>query len=197
LTGDRTSPPEIPIRQQLQEIIDGETSDYPTLALLQSRLEKIGVETRITPTDKGQGISYSYQGVAFRGISLGRGYTISGLKRYGKIQTETENPYNSDSDDNDNGKGSYDTTAKDANLALARLQDADNSKIWHPQKQELSLETSSNGEKPGVDRQDSQVSLDMQNLQQQQDMERLQTMVKQQRSQSLKSRRPLSTQLEL
>lgn len=225
LTGDRPSPPELSVRQQLQELIDRKTQNCPTLKSMQSRLEEAGVETRITPTDKGPGISYKYKGVAFRGISLGRGYTISGLKRYGQLKTEAQgyssnsnrngksgNPDNPDTDNNGNPDNNTAFTA--SKLALTILHNTYNThnpkgsyKVksgkytikWNQPKQKISVEKSSDGEilRTGVDLQDSQVLFDIQNSHrlQQRDVEQLQKIMKLQRQQP--NRQLQHDQLEL
>lgn len=226
LSGSRSSPPELSIRQQLQELIDRETQNCPTLELLQSRLEEAGVETRIIPTDKGPGISYKYKEVAFRGMSLGKGYTISGLKRYGQLKTEAENyssnnnhKGNSDNPDSDNNGNPDNNTAFTASkLALTILHNAYNShnpkgsyKVksgqytikWNQSKQKLSVEKSSYGEilQTGVNLQDSQVLFDVQNSHrlQQQDIEQLQKIMNLQhlKSQPDKTKQLQSDKLEL
>ncbi len=82
--GDRLSPQERPIKQQLQELIDRATSDQPTMPQLIERLQIEGVKVRhgLTRNGKSKGISYSWKDQQFSGTHLGAAYTFPGLQKH-------------------------------------------------------------------------------------------------------------------
>ncbi|QIR41938.1 relaxase/mobilization nuclease domain-containing protein (plasmid) [Tolypothrix sp. PCC 7910] len=84
LKGDRSSPQEPPIKQQLQELIDRATADSPTMPQLIERLQIQGVKVRhgTTRNGKSKGISYSMKDQQFSGTTLGAAYTFPGLQKH-------------------------------------------------------------------------------------------------------------------
>ncbi|BAY67150.1 relaxase/mobilization nuclease family protein (plasmid) [Calothrix brevissima NIES-22] len=87
LKGDRLSPQEPPIKQQLQELIDRATTDSPTMPQLIERLQIQGVKVRhgLTRNGKSKGISYSMKDQQFSGTSLGAAYTFPGLQKHKRV----------------------------------------------------------------------------------------------------------------
>lgn len=87
INGERFTPQERPIKQQLQELIDRATQDKPTMPLLVERLQLQGVEVRhgLTRNGKSKGISYSWNDQKFSGTSLGPAYTWPGLQKHKEI----------------------------------------------------------------------------------------------------------------
>jgi Relaxase/Mobilisation nuclease domain len=87
LKGDRSSPQEPPIKQQLQELIDRATTDSPTMPQLIERLQIQGVKVRhgTTRNGKSKGISYSMKSQQFSGTSLGAAYTFPGLQKHKRV----------------------------------------------------------------------------------------------------------------
>ncbi|MEC4895925.1 MAG: relaxase/mobilization nuclease domain-containing protein [Oscillatoria sp. PMC 1051.18] len=71
--GERDAPPEPPVSEKLQDLIETVTSDQPTMTEFVSRLQQQGVEVRprITRNDIVQGISYCLDDVKFPGSKLG------------------------------------------------------------------------------------------------------------------------------
>ncbi len=75
-----------PLRQDetkyIQEAIKQAASDKPEMPTFISRLQdnNIDVKCRITRTGKFQGISYSYNGKAFKGRQLGKSFTHQGIQ---------------------------------------------------------------------------------------------------------------------
>jgi hypothetical protein len=98
--GLRDNPPELPVKVQLQEIIDGlcpvcdhrvtalkehgSTNDQLTMPMFIERLQGKGVEVRhgFTRNGKSKGISYRFSGQAFSGSHLGAAYTFPGLQKH-------------------------------------------------------------------------------------------------------------------
>lgn len=82
--GDRPTPQERTVKQQLQELIDRATADYPTIPQLIERLQIEGVKVRhgLTRNGKSKGISYSWKGQQFSGTNLGAAYTWPGLQKH-------------------------------------------------------------------------------------------------------------------
>jgi Relaxase/Mobilisation nuclease domain len=82
--GLRDNPPELPVKVQLQGIIDRNTADHPTMPRLIERLLREGVEVRhgFTRNGKSKGISYGFLGQAFSGSQLGAAYTFPGLQKH-------------------------------------------------------------------------------------------------------------------
>ncbi|MEA5574489.1 relaxase/mobilization nuclease domain-containing protein [Calothrix sp. UHCC 0171] len=98
--GLRDNSPELPVKMQLQKIIDGlcpvcdhrvtalkehgSTNDQLTMPMFIERLQGEGVEVRhgFTRNGKSKGISYSFLGQAFSGSHLGAAYTFPGLQKH-------------------------------------------------------------------------------------------------------------------
>lgn len=74
-----------PPRIQLQELIDRAVADKPTAPQLAQRLEDKGVVVRanVASTGKMNGFSFELDGLAFKGSSLGKAYSWSGLQKRG------------------------------------------------------------------------------------------------------------------
>lgn len=70
--GLRKEVPQVPISQQLQQLIKIQSEDRPSIIMLIARLQQSGIEVRINLTETGQiqGISYGLNGVCFRGSYL-------------------------------------------------------------------------------------------------------------------------------
>jgi hypothetical protein len=92
INGERFTPQERPIKQQLQELIDCATQDKPTMPLLVERLQLQGVEVRhgLTRNGKSKGISYSWNDQKFSGTSLGPAYTFPGLQKHKGIDYQPQ-----------------------------------------------------------------------------------------------------------
>ncbi|WP_341532327.1 relaxase/mobilization nuclease domain-containing protein (plasmid) [Nostoc sp. UHCC 0302] len=90
--GERLTPQERPIKQQLQELIDRATVDKPTMPQLVERLQLQGVEVRhgLTRNGKSKGISYSWNGQKFSGTTLGAAYTFPGLQKHKGIDYQPQ-----------------------------------------------------------------------------------------------------------
>jgi hypothetical protein len=98
--GLRDNPPELPVKVQLQEIIDRvtalkehySTTDYLTMPRLIERLQGEGVEVRhgFTRNGKSKGISYSFSGQAFSGSHLGAAYTFPGLQKHKGVSYQSQ-----------------------------------------------------------------------------------------------------------
>jgi Relaxase/Mobilisation nuclease domain len=84
INGERQTPQERPIKQQLQELIDYATADNPTMPQLIERLQIEGVKIRhgLTRNGKSKGISYGIKGQQFSGTNLGAAYTFPGLQKH-------------------------------------------------------------------------------------------------------------------
>lgn len=74
-----------PPRIQLQELIDEAVADKPTAPQLAQRLEDKGVIVRanVASTGRMNGFSFELDGLAFKGSSLGKAYSWSGLQKRG------------------------------------------------------------------------------------------------------------------
>ncbi|KAB8315391.1 hypothetical protein SD81_032295 [Tolypothrix campylonemoides VB511288] len=90
--GKRATPPELPIKEKLQELIDHATTDHPTMPQLIERLQLLGVEVRhgFTRNGKSKGISYLMDGQAFSGSQLGSAYTFPGLQKHKAVDYKFE-----------------------------------------------------------------------------------------------------------
>ncbi|NJL62205.1 MAG: relaxase/mobilization nuclease domain-containing protein [Methylacidiphilales bacterium] len=106
--GLRDNPPELPVKVQLQEIIDGlcpvcdhrvtalkehdSTTDYLTMPMFIERLQGEGVEVRhgFTRNGKSKGISYCFSGQAFSGSHLGAAYTFPGLQKHKGVSYQSQ-----------------------------------------------------------------------------------------------------------
>jgi hypothetical protein len=74
---------EQPIRMQLQSAIDNALSDRPSLLGLVDRLEAAGISVRFNMASTGRisGVSFEYQGVAFKASGLGKQYGWNQLQQ--------------------------------------------------------------------------------------------------------------------
>ncbi|MHC5854777.1 relaxase/mobilization nuclease domain-containing protein [Nostoc sp.] len=92
INGERQTPQERPIKQQLQELIDCATIDKLTMPQLLERLQLQGVEVRhgLTRNGKSKGISYSWNDQKFSGTSLGPAYTFPGLQKHKGIDYQPQ-----------------------------------------------------------------------------------------------------------
>jgi Relaxase/Mobilisation nuclease domain len=90
--GRREMPPELSVKQQLQEIISNSALNQPTMPEFMERLLIRGVEVKhgYTRTGKSKGISYGYQEQAFSGTKLGAAYTFPGLQKHLGIDYQSE-----------------------------------------------------------------------------------------------------------
>lgn len=144
--GLRETPPEQPIKIKLQKIIDGATTDHPTMSKFIERLLEVGVEVRhgLTRNGKSKGISYKFSGQAFSGSHLGAAYTWTGLQKHKGVSyqdisdkqlvhnaapTEEENNLpvdtniNTDTTDITNSKRAHQQTSLNRELEAANEQD--------------------------------------------------------------------------
>lgn len=73
---------EVSVRLRLQDLIDRAAADRPAMSTFITRLQEAGVEVapRVATTGHVSGISYSLDGVGFRGSALGRSYSWAGLR---------------------------------------------------------------------------------------------------------------------
>ncbi|HAJ61026.1 MAG TPA: hypothetical protein DCP31_18660, partial [Cyanobacteria bacterium UBA8543] len=91
--GLRHSPPDEPVKVQIQQAVDQAALNNLTMPQLMVRLqEEWGVTARIglTRTGKIKGISYSKDGVSLSGTQLGKAYTFPGLQKYRGISYSPE-----------------------------------------------------------------------------------------------------------
>lgn len=73
---------EVPIKVQLQQILTLATSGKPSLNEFTNELASYGVNVNFHHSNsKVFGISYELEGVAFKGSSLGKGYTWNNIKQ--------------------------------------------------------------------------------------------------------------------
>ena len=88
--GERDSPPEIPVKKQLQTTINKAIKSSSAMPELIKNLlaENVSVRCEFTRTGKPKGISYSMNGIAFSGTKLGKGYTFPGLQKHSSIKYE-------------------------------------------------------------------------------------------------------------
>jgi Relaxase/Mobilisation nuclease domain len=89
-TGKQATPPEQPLKFQLQQQIEQAASEQPTMSKLFERLMVAGIEVRHQSIDKSKGISYQFQGVACSGTQLGAAYTWPGLQKYLKVDYQAD-----------------------------------------------------------------------------------------------------------
>ncbi len=100
--GKREAPPELPIKQKLQQLILMAAADQPTMEVFFERLQDLGVEVKhgYTRTGKSKGISYCYQEQAFSGTKLGAAFTFPGLQKHlGIDEKEKQNEHQLKLDD--------------------------------------------------------------------------------------------------
>ena len=88
--GKRNSPPERPVKEQLQETIDKAIKSSNSMPELIKNLlaENVSVRCEFTRTGKPKGISYGMNGITFSGTKLGKGYTFPGLQKHSSIKYE-------------------------------------------------------------------------------------------------------------
>jgi hypothetical protein len=89
-SGQRQTPPELPIKVKLQQAIDEAVQDKPPLPLMIARLQLKSIEVRIgfTRTGKSKGISFKMEGQPFSGTDLGSAYTFNGLQKHKQVDYE-------------------------------------------------------------------------------------------------------------
>jgi len=93
-SGDRQSPPELPIKVKLQQAIDDAVQDKPPMPLMIARLQLQGIEVRagFTRTGKSKDISFQMQSQAFSGTHLGPGYTFNGITQRTEYEPQRDDP---------------------------------------------------------------------------------------------------------
>jgi hypothetical protein len=76
---------EVPVRLQLQNLVNEARKGKPTVVSFIERLELLGVSVHvnISKTGKLNGFSFSLEGIPFKGSDLGEKYTWSSLKKSG------------------------------------------------------------------------------------------------------------------
>lgn len=74
---------EQPARTQIQAALDRALSDRPNVMGLMDRLEAAGISVRVNMASTGRisGVSFEYQGAAFKGSNLGKQYTWNQLQK--------------------------------------------------------------------------------------------------------------------
>ncbi len=131
------------IRQNLQDLIDQTTSEFPnqTMPDFIARLKEKGVETRISLT-KGEavkGISYEFSGMAFSGTQLGKAYTFPGLQKHKGIEynpsmftiiTETSEKLQKDLEVKSDSSTLKTTTETSENKMIQTNQHIDSEKVF-------------------------------------------------------------------
>jgi hypothetical protein len=90
--GQRDSPPERTIKEQVQQIIDNASVDNPQMPLFIMRLQVSGISVRtgFTRNGKSKGISYEKDGQAFSGTQLGAAYTFPGLQKHRGVDYQAQ-----------------------------------------------------------------------------------------------------------
>ncbi len=90
--GKRDTPPELSIKELVQQKIYNLSVDYPHMPILIMRLQQAGINVRIgfTKDGKSKGISYEKDGIAFSGTRLGPAYTFPGLQKYLRIDYQPQ-----------------------------------------------------------------------------------------------------------
>ena len=93
-SGDRATPPELPIKVKLQQAIDVAVQDHPPMPLMIARLQLQEIEVRagFTRTGKSKGISFQMQDQAFSGTHLGPGYTFNGITLWTEYESQRDDP---------------------------------------------------------------------------------------------------------
>ena len=116
--GRREVPPELPIKQKLQQLILMTAAEQPTMKVFFERLQELGVEVKhgYTRTGKSKGISYCYEGQAFSGTKLGAAYTFPGLQKHLGVD------YQSERDDEQLRRDNYQSERDDEQLKLDDYQ---------------------------------------------------------------------------
>ena len=87
-SGQRNSPPERTVKEQLQTTINEAIKSSSSMPELMKKLllENVSVRCEFTRTGKPKGISYGMNGIAFSGTKLGKAYTFPGLQKYESIK---------------------------------------------------------------------------------------------------------------
>jgi Relaxase/Mobilisation nuclease domain len=90
--GQRDSPPERTIKEQVQQTIDNASVDNPQMPLFIMRLQVDGISVRtgFTRNGKSKGISYEKDGQAFSGTQLGAAYTFPGLQKHRGVDYQSQ-----------------------------------------------------------------------------------------------------------
>lgn len=90
--GQRDSPSERTIKEQVQQIIDNASVDHPQMSLFIMRLQVDGISVRagFTRNGKSKGISYEKDGQAFSGTQLGAAYTFPGLQKHRGVDYQAQ-----------------------------------------------------------------------------------------------------------
>lgn len=78
------------VREFIQSAIDSVCEKPQTMPEFISKVNDLGIETRITNKGLTPGISYKHEGIAFSGTHLGRGYTFPGLIKHRSISYDKE-----------------------------------------------------------------------------------------------------------
>ena len=81
------------VREFIQGAIDSVCTTPQTMPEFITKVQEMGIETRITAKGGFRGISFKHEGIAFSGTHLGRGYTFPGLQKYRGVS------YNKERDD--------------------------------------------------------------------------------------------------
>lgn len=76
---------EEPVRQRLQRLLDQAMQDKPTITAFIERLQAAGVSVQVNMASTGRvsGISFSLDGISFKGSALGKKYSWAGLQKAG------------------------------------------------------------------------------------------------------------------
>jgi Relaxase/Mobilisation nuclease domain/Protein of unknown function (DUF3991) len=90
--GQRDSPPQRIIKEEVQQTIDRARVDSPQMPTLIMRLQQAGISVRtgFTRNGKSKGISYEKDGQAFSGTQLGAAYTFPGLQKHLAVDYQPE-----------------------------------------------------------------------------------------------------------
>jgi hypothetical protein len=90
--GQRDSPPQRTIKEEVQQTIDRARVDSPQMPTLIMRLQQAGISVRtgFTRNGKSKGISYEKDGQAFSGTQLGAAYTFPGLQKHRAVDYQPE-----------------------------------------------------------------------------------------------------------
>ena len=123
--GKRQTPPELPIKQKLQQLILMAAADQPTMEVFFERLQGLGVEVKhgYTRTGKSKGISYCYQEQAFSGTKLGAAYTFPGLQKHlGIDEKEKRYEHQSEQDAYQSEQDAYQSERDEHRLKLDDYQ---------------------------------------------------------------------------
>jgi hypothetical protein len=123
--GRREMPPELSIKQKLQQLILVAAANQPTMEVFFERLQDLGVEVKhgYTRTGKSKGISYGYQEQAFSGTKLGAAYTFPGLQKHlGIDEKEKRDKHRLKQDDYQSEQDAYQSERDEHRLKLDDYQ---------------------------------------------------------------------------